>query len=75
MYSDIERDEAAVEAGNYFTEIAKQGNLEAWDQVKKAGIKVYTTDRDPWFKRAHGVIKELEEKGTWSKGLLEKAGK
>ena len=65
--------EAAVESGAYFTQITKQDEKGAWNDLKKAGLKIFKVDRDLWFEKARPVLEKMEASGAWSKGLLARA--
>lgn len=73
---DIQKamNESAVEAGNYFTDLAASGERDARKNLEKAGIKFIETDRKPWFNKALAVTKKLENDGAWAKGLLKNVG-
>lgn len=64
--------EAAIESGEYFTELAVTENKKAREQLESAGIKVFTINKEPWFEKARAVHRKLEEGGAWSKGMLDK---
>lgn len=66
--------EAAKEAGEYFTEMTKNEEENAWNIIKEAGIELIEVDPDPWYQKAASVHKKMEERGDWSKGLIEKKG-
>jgi TRAP-type C4-dicarboxylate transport system substrate-binding protein len=66
--------ESAIEAGNYFTDLASSIEGDARKNVEKAGIKFIQTDRKPWFDKALAAAKKLENEGAWTKGLLKNIG-
>jgi len=66
---------SAKEAGKYFTQMAEADEKAAWDIVKKAGVEQISVNRDPWYEKAATVHKKMEERGDWSKGLIERKGK
>jgi len=73
---DIQKamNESAVEAGNYFTDLAVSSERDARKSLEKAGIKFIETDRKPWFNKALTVTRKLENDGAWAKGLLKNVG-
>jgi TRAP-type C4-dicarboxylate transport system substrate-binding protein len=66
--------DSAIEAGNYFTDLASSIQGDARKNMEKSGIKFIQTDRKPWFKKALAVAKKLENDGAWTKGLLKNMG-
>lgn len=67
--------EAAIESGEYFQSLVDTELSEAWDTVRKAGIEVIEVDSQPWLEKARDIHQQMEDSGTWSKGLLEKTVK
>ena len=73
---DIQKamNESAIEAGNYFTDLATSLEGDARKNMEKSGIKFIEADRKIWFNKALPVARKLENDGAWAKGLLKNIG-
>jgi tripartite ATP-independent transporter DctP family solute receptor len=73
---DIQKamNESAIEAGNYFTDLATSLEGDARKNMEKSGMKFIQADRKIWFNKALAVAKKLENEGSWAKGLLKNIG-
>ena len=67
--------ESSVEAGKYFTSLGDSLENKAKQEIEKSGVKFFKTDRSIWLEKAKKVHINLEESGSWSKGILKKLGK
>ncbi len=60
--------ESAIEAGNYFTDLANSIEGYARRNLEKSGMKFIQGDRQIWFSKALVVARKLENDGAWAKG-------
>jgi TRAP-type C4-dicarboxylate transport system substrate-binding protein len=73
---DIQKamNDSAVEAGNYFTDLANSLEGDSRKSLEKSGIRFIQGDRPLWFNKALGVARKLESEGAWAKGLVKNMG-
>lgn len=66
-------DEAAAEAAQFYTDLIHDQQSKAIEAMREKGLVIETDiPQGPWFEAARPALKELEEEGMWSSGLVEK---
>jgi len=63
--------EAAEEAGDYYTELAKTVVEEDYQWLLEQGVEIYEVDPAPFMEKMAPLALELEEKDYWSAGLYD----
>jgi len=60
---------SAREAGDYFTQLGIESMTKDRKEMESKGAKFIEVDRKPFQDKVAPLVKELEDKGKWSKGL------
>jgi TRAP-type transport system periplasmic protein len=63
---------SAKEAGDYFTQLGIESMTKDRKEMESKGAKFIEVDRKPFQDKVAPLVKELEDKGKWSKGLYQK---
>lgn len=63
--------DAAIEAGNWYSETCKEASERNVELMKKAGCQFYEIDQKSLQEKVLKKINELENQGQWAQGLAE----
>ena len=63
---------SAKEAGDYFTQLGIESMTKDRREMESKGAKFIEVDHKPFRDKVAPLVKELEDKGKWSKGLYQK---